>query len=1162
LLAHALRSVNDCVNITDVEDRFLYVNEAFCRTYGYTQSELQGQHVGILRTGRSDPRVLEQILPTTLTEGWQGELWNRAKDGREFPIALTIAPVRDDNGRTIARIGVARDITERKRHEAYRDLDRKVLEILNEPGNLQAAIQRILAALKTLTGCAAAGLRLQAGDDFPYFAQEGFSKDFLLTENTLIERTADGGVCRDKDGQVRLECTCGLVISGQTDPANPLFTQGGSCWMNDSFPLLDIPPAADPRLHPRNQCIHHGYASIALVPIRSKNGIVGLIHLNDRRKGRFTLDTVELLEGIAAHIGEALLRKRAEEALVESEARLRGITDSAQDAILMLEPRGAISYWNPAAERILGYRSEEAIGKNLHNLLVPERYHEAHRLAFQDFSRTGRGNAVGKTVELSARRKDGREIAVELSLSAIRLNGEWHAVGMIRDITERKRTEDALRESENLLSESQCIAHVGSWGWDLATDAMVWTPELYRVFGVSADTFVPSGKALLSVIHAGDRAAMQAWIVACGAGEEPPALEFRVNLDGGGVRYVHGRGNLVRDAENKPVRMTGIGQDITERKLGEERIARYLSDLESARDAQDREAAHMARLVEQLAVEKDRAEAADRAKSEFLATISHEIRTPMNGIIGMNELLLGTSLSSEQRSYGEALQVSSEALLAILNDVLDFSKIEAGKMELESIPCDLLACLEEVEDLLAVNAHARHLELALLFGQNVPRRVIADPGRIRQVLLNLVGNAIKFTERGSVWIEVTCVQQSESSATVRMTVFDTGIGIPPDKLPLVFSRFTQADSSTTRRYGGTGLGLAIVKRLVDRMNGTIQVASQPGEGSAFAVTLSLPLDPAPEPEPIPPAHLQGTRVLIVDDCAINRFVFLDLCLRWGMRPDEAAGGTEALGMLALAVHAGDPYRAILLDSNMPEMDGADVARRLRASAEDRETAIVMATSTAQQGEAERFRAVGCDGYLIKPIKSGLLQTALLRVLAARSMGLPQPLVTASSLIKLRAALAPAPASAVKPFAGCRALLAEDNLINQKLATRLLEKLGCRVDVAVNGVQADRLSASNVYDVIFMDCQMPEMDGFEATAEIRRREGDSRRTPIVAMTAYAMSGDRQRCLRAGMDDYVSKPIRPALLEQALYTWFAHRGGAARSGAQTEALSTEDDLQTLA
>src|ERR1035438_405539 len=285
LLAHAMRSVNDCVYITDEADHFLYGNEAFCRTYGYQQSELQGQHVGILRTGRSDPRVLEQILPTTLTEGWQGELWNRSKDGREFPVALTTSPVRDDNGRIIALIGVARDITERKRAEAYRELDRKILEILNGPGDLRAAIQRVLAALKTLTGCDAAGLRLQAGDDFPYFAQEGFSKDFLLTENTLIERAADGGVCRDKDGRIRLECTCGLVIAGQTDPLNPLFTPRGSCWTNDSFRLLDIPSAEDPRLHPRNRCIHLGYASVALVPVRNQDRIVGLIHLNDRRKG-------------------------------------------------------------------------------------------------------------------------------------------------------------------------------------------------------------------------------------------------------------------------------------------------------------------------------------------------------------------------------------------------------------------------------------------------------------------------------------------------------------------------------------------------------------------------------------------------------------------------------------------------------------------------------------------------------------------------------------------------------------------------------------------------------------------------------------------------------------------------------------------------------------
>jgi CheY-like chemotaxis protein len=342
------------------------------------------------------------------------------------------------------------------------------------------------------------------------------------------------------------------------------------------------------------------------------------------------------------------------------------------------------------------------------------------------------------------------------------------------------------------------------------------------------------------------------------------------------------------------------------------------------------------------------------------------------------------------------------------------------------------------------------------------------------------------------------------------------------------------------------------------MNGSIEVASQPGEGSAFALVLNLPLGPGPEPEPFPPADLQGTRVLIVDDFAINRFVFLDLCLRWGMRPDEASSGAEALRMVAAAWRDGDPYRALLLDSIMPEMDGEDVARRLRATPEGREPAIVMATSSAHQGEADRVRAAGCDGYLVKPIKSGLLQEALVRVLGARSAGVPQSLVTDNSLVKLRNCLAPAPSSAGKPFAGCRALLAEDNLINQKLGIRLLEKLGCSVDLAVNGLEAARLSANNAYDVVFMDCQMPEMDGFEATAEIRRREGAGRRTPIVAITAYAMDGDRERCLLAGMDDYIPKPIRPGVLEQALQTWFPR----AQDAAQTETSRPEDDLQTLA
>jgi PAS domain S-box-containing protein len=826
-------------------------------------------------------------------------------------------------------------------------------------------------------------------------------------------------------------------------------------------------------------------------------------------------------------------------ALQRSETRFRDLVENTSELIWEVDAQLRYVYLSRESVAMLGLEPALVLGKTPLDFTAPT------DLAIQKslFDDLFAAPHPFQRLELRRRLRDGSLRVLEASGVPI-FDATGRCIGyrgITRDMTERKRAEEALQRSETRFRDLVENTSDLIWEWDAHMRTVYCSPAITEMLGQDPQQLL--GKTPLDLATPEEQAIQRPVFDDLMARPRPfRGLELKKIHQDGSARVLELSGVPIFDAAGQFTGYRGITRDITERQRAAEKLRAALIS----------------------------AEAADRAKSEFLATISHEIRTPMNGIVGMTDLLLGTGLSSEQRSYGEALQVSSEALLAILNDVLDFSRIEAGKVELESIPCDLLACLEEVADHVAVSAHAKHLELALLFGQDVPRRVIADPGRIRQVLLNLVVNAIKFTEYGSAWVEVLCAQRSESRATIRITVFDTGIGIAPDKLPLVFSRFTQADSSTTRRYGGTGLGLAIVKQLVERMDGSIQVASQPGEGSAFALTLSLPLDPGAEPEPIPPAHLLGTRVLIVDDCAINRFVFLDLCLRWGMRPDEAASGAEALGMVAAAVRSGDPYRAIVLDSNMPQMDGAEVARRLRASAEGGAPAIVMATSSAQAGEAGRFRAAGCDGYLIKPIKSSLLQEALLRVLAARSAALSQPLLTDSSLVRLRDALAPAPPAPLKPFAGCHALLAEDNLINQKLATRLLEKLGCRVDIAVNGSEAARLSANHAYDVVFMDCQMPEMDGFEATAEIRRREAGSRRTPIVAMTAYAMIGDRQRCLRAGMDDYIAKPIRPGVLEQTLSTWFAHRAGAAPADAQTDAQTDasadawhpEDGLQTLA
>ena len=761
---------------------------------------------------------------------------------------------------------------------------------------------------------------------------------------------------------------------------------------------------------------------------------------------------------------------------------------------------------NRAWEETLGWTREELMSRPFIEFVHPD-----------DRGRTeSRNQAFARGVRATVaftnryRAKDGEWHWIEWST---RVDTEARLIfAAARDVTERRAAERARSEAEERFRRAfedsaigMAVLAAGDGGFDRLIEA---NEALARIFGHPRQHLIRSSR-IGALVHPDDLPAYTADVEALLAGRIPVVRqELRVVRADGEERWVDMTTSVVGDEEGSPVYLIIQSVDMQDRKEMEQATRRAT----------------------------ERAVEASRLKSEFVANMSHEIRTPLNGVVGMSDLLLGTDLSREQREYGEALRVSADALRSVIDEVLDFSKIEAGKLEVDPTDFAVRDLLSRSAAVIAPQVRAKGLEVIAWCDPQVPLAVRADAGRIRQVLTNLLGNALKFTSEGEIVAHASLEEQSDhGGAVLRFEVADTGIGIEPEALPALFDPFAQADTSTTRRYGGTGLGLAISKQLVDLLGGWLGVDSVPGQGSTFWFT--VPVEHADGlSEAVDAVEFAGARALVVDDNETNRTILVAQLASWGMEADATDSPDDALKLLAAAADEGRPYALALLDFHMPGgMDGVELAGAIRARQQLAATRLILLTS---MGEPVSPSEAGVDGALTKPVNASQLHDEIAAVMA-RSAPASNGKPTRPAPPAEPAAPRPAPRRSARD--GARVLVVEDHPVNRLLAVRLLERLGCIVDVAVNGVEAVEMSGTCDYAAIFMDCQMPELDGYEATARIRRREhegGDH--VQIVAMTANTMEGDRQRCIASGMDDYVPKPLHAEELELALRR--ALRGGS--------------------
>jgi len=1048
------------------DGRMISANPALARILGYeSPEELVRERTDIEQEGFVDPGLREKFVRLLEEKEFLSdfEYQLRRKDGTPIWVSEHTRIVRDSAGSAAYYEGGLQDITMRKRTEAEREVISEIVQGALTTSNLGELLGLAHISIGKL----------------------------LYAENCFV------GLHDAKSDLIHFEFWVDQRDS--VPPPQPIsrgFTRS-SYVLRTGQPLL-LTKELEEQLFEQGAIAKSGSASASWmgVPLRTPIRTIGVLAVQHYDKeDAYSQRDLEFLSSVGDQIALVIERKQGEEELKQSEERLAAAQKMAHVGSWEWNVITNQVVWSDEQYRLFGLEPgrQEASYDLYLSLVHPNQRTEAARWlkAVWAMKRSARTDIV-------IVRNDGEERILN-SWADVVLDNDGNVlrvVGTSQDVTERERAERALAESEERFQLVSRATDDAIWDWDVIANTISFSDSLGTLFGYRTGEFESTMAFWMNSIHPDDHDDVMSSVHAFFAGRDEVWVgEYRFRCADASYAFVHDRGYVVRDTRGNPVRMVGSMMNITERKRTE-------SELRAA---------------------KADAEAANRAKSEFLANMSHEIRTPMNGIIGMTDLALETELNRDQREYLGMVKTSAESLLGLINDILDFSKIEAGMLELEAIDFSLRDCISGVLKPLSLRADQKGLELVADISSNVPDHFVGDPLRLRQILVNLTANAIKFTERGEVVIEVFSRAPSSGKSELHFSVADTGIGIPVEKQKTIFEPFSQADGSTTRTHGGTGLGLSIASQLIEKMHGEIWVESKVGEGTTFHFTTVLAV------QHVPMAAsscgeldiLAGMRALVVDDNAVNRRILQEMLSHWRMSPTLVESGEMALKEMLRAAEAGSTYQLVVLDAVMPGMDGFVLAEKIHDQPELAGATVMMLSSAMPVGTALRCSSLGIASYLTKPVTQSELLDAILAAVTSR---MDEPTVRAPRMPASLGALA---------TSSLRILVAEDNVVNRAVATGILEKQGHVLVHAANGREALDAFSDGAFDLILMDMQMPQMDGFEATRCIRELEvttgGHIR---IVAMTAHAMAGDRERCLAAGMDDYVSKPLRKEDLLRSL------------------------------